>query len=455
LAGYLREEGLTLLRSSIVSIGIKALSLVLVMIVAVILARRMGATEYGRLSYIQSIAFVLSAVSTLGLRDGANRIVARYAARGQRVLLGRFILFGIFLISVVSIVLVSIVYQTILHTGGGASTSAFPLAAVSGVVVTLAVLSFLAPTVIALGAPVLSFVLESIGPKLVLLIIVLPFLIGTTELRAERVLDLTILGNLVPILALGFFAFIRFRLPIDRPKRLSTAAKSGRAWLSISLPMLTSPVVSFVFSETAIILLGNYAAPADVALYQIARRLAELTAMCSGVAIYLSLPSLAKHYTLRRYDQLQRTVDITNVLSLLPSAGITLALIIGGHTFLRVFGPDFPAAYTVTILIAGGRLADQMFGPVLEVLLMTGQQAVAGRLNIVYGLANIGLNLVLIPQWGLLGAAAATAVATVLWKANLYVILRRRTPIETCLILALALRIRHHISARRHIADRL
>ena len=61
------------------------------------------------------------------------------------------------------------------------------------------------------------------------------------------------------------------------------------------------------------IVLGAYAEPAAVAFYQVARRVSELAIVCGAVAIYIALPKIARYYTLRRYDELQHTVDIANI----------------------------------------------------------------------------------------------------------------------------------------------
>jgi O-antigen/teichoic acid export membrane protein len=76
-------------------------------------------------------------------------------------------------------------------------------------------------------------------------------------------------------------------------------------------------------------------------------------------------------------------------------------------------------------------MAKALTGPVEGLLSVTGHHDwVAGTMG-VGALANIILNIVLIPRWGILGAAAATSVsiaATVVW---MYILARRRLGIDT------------------------
>jgi O-antigen/teichoic acid export membrane protein len=80
------------------------------------------------------------------------------------------------------------------------------------------------------------------------------------------------------------------------------------------------------------------------------------------------------------------------------------------------------------------RLVSVLFGPASDLLLMTGHHRLLGKVNLVCALLNIALNLVLIPPFGIVGAATATSIALVSWSAWLYQLSRRDTAIETCLI---------------------
>jgi O-antigen/teichoic acid export membrane protein len=213
--------------------------------------------------------------------------------------------------------------------------------------------------------------------------------------------------------------------------------------------MMTSPVIAMVFSETSMMVLGAYAEPAEVAFYQVARRVSELAIVCGAVAIYIALPKIARYYTLRRYDELQHTVDIANILTIISSISVTLILIFEGDKLLLVFGPDFSGAYAATLILTVGRAVDQLFGPALEILFMTGQQVTATWINVIYGVLSISLSFALIPHYGQIGAAFATVSIGLLWKLNLYLIVRQRCRVEPCLLIALASRGQYAFSARR------
>ena len=79
---------------------------------------------------------------------------------------------------------------------------------------------------------------------------------------------------------------------------------------------------------------------------------------------------------------------------------------------LWLFGEAFTVAYPVMFVLMIGLLVKASFGPVEYMLSMAGEErACAGALAIAVA-GNITLNLVLIPPYGIMGAAAATAIST-------------------------------------------
>ena len=86
-----------------------------------------------------------------------------------------------------------------------------------------------------------------------------------------------------------------------------------------------------------------------------------------------------------------------------------------------MFGAEFEAGAASLVILAVGRLVSSMTGPVGSVLSVTGHQ----RINLaVYGAAaglQLMLDLILIPQYGIVGAAVASTVAMVAWNAVLYI----------------------------------
>ena len=54
----------------------------------------------------------------------------------------------------------------------------------------------------------------------------------------------------------------------------------------------------------------------------------------------------------------------------------------------------------------------------MYVLNMTGYERISNRILWTTALVNVGLNLLAIPRWGIVGAAMATAVSLAIWNVG-------------------------------------
>ncbi|MBS1270306.1 MAG: hypothetical protein MAG794_01261 [Gammaproteobacteria bacterium] len=106
-----------------------------------------------------------------------------------------------------------------------------------------------------------------------------------------------------------------------------------------------------------------------------------------------------------------------------------------GKLLLSIFGGDFTAGYTSLTILAAGQLFNALTGSVGSTMMMTGHQQPAAWLMIQAALLNGVLNLLLIPHFGIEGAAFATAVATVAWNIRLYHFIRHEIGLDTSLVI--------------------
>lgn len=89
---------------------------------------------------------------------------------------------------------------------------------------------------------------------------------------------------------------------------------------------------------------------------------------------------------------------------------IILILIIEGKYILKYFyGPEFTAGYVVVVILTIGQMIKAGAGLIGVILQMTGEHKVYMKVNIIFGILNIILNILLVPRYGMTGAAAATA----------------------------------------------
>jgi len=159
------------------------------------------------------------------------------------------------------------------------------------------------------------------------------------------------------------------------------------------------------------LLLGALRKPTEVAVYGLVVRLLTANAAILLAVVQILGPFAAQLVERRDVEGLRRVLQTaTRWVTMLSGPFLALLLLLGTRLVTALHQPGVMARHAVPILCAAF-LVDAMTGPVAQVLTMSGRPAL-NFANNAGGLAvNIALNLLLIPRFGIDGAAIAWAVA--------------------------------------------
>lgn len=144
----------------------------------------------------------------------------------------------------------------------------------------------------------------------------------------------------------------------------------------------------------------------------------------------IAAPLIAELYSTGKQEQLQRIVTLSTRLASLFSIIAALLLVVFGDTVLGIYGDQFVQGYNALLILIAGQIINAFSGSSGLVLVMTGHQKSAARIAGVSTLANILLNLALIPRYGITGAAIATSASIALWNLWMLYDVKRRLGIN-------------------------
>ena len=105
---------------------------------------------------------------------------------------------------------------------------------------------------------------------------------------------------------------------------------------------------------------------------------------------------------------------------------LAMGLLLFAGVVLSAFGDRFVSGQTALRILCLGVLIGAFAGSVSYLLVMTGHHREAARVTGGIALLNAILNALMIPRFGIAGAAYATAVSTAVWKVCLLVLVKRR-----------------------------
>jgi O-antigen/teichoic acid export membrane protein len=193
-----------------------------------------------------------------------------------------------------------------------------------------------------------------------------------------------------------------------------------RQILSISLPMLMTATMSFVIGQTGVIMLGMFRPEADVGYYSIAVHLASLTTFVLSAINTMAAPKFSELFHTGKIDELFYVARKSTKLIFWTTTPILVFLILLGKPLLTIlYGPEFSVAYWAMFFLVLGQFVNSISGSTGYFMNMTGHQNIFRNVMLITALLNVTLNLVLIPQFGIIGAALTAMFCYVLWNSLL------------------------------------
>ena len=402
------EHLASVLRGAASVLAIRVAGAAITYVSMVLLARWMGAFEFGIYAYVWTWVILIGTMAPLGLNTSILRFVPEYTARARW---GR--LWGL-----------------LLHTHLIVAAAAVAVSLASGVVLLAATPwlepYYVLPFMVALMAMPLYAMMDmqegtSRAFGWVSLAYVVPYVMRPLLLLAG--VGILVLAGLAPDAVAALSAMTLACLiglatqAVILVRRIRRTVPSARVrshtgyWLRISAPMLMFEGAYLLMASTDIMMLGQIESPDAVAVYFATARTASLIGFVYFATTARAVPTFSEIHATGDRRQLQSFLDGLNRMSFWPTFVGALALFAAGPFVLALFGADFESGYLILVILAIGYIARCTVGPLEYLLSMTGKQMVATRIICLSAVGNVGLNALLIPVLGTPGAALATVIA--------------------------------------------
>lgn len=387
--GQKAGEALGMAKASIAPMGMRALGTVLGFLVSVMIGRRLGDEILG--SY--------------AVGSGAMLLGASVARLGQDIELTRFI------------------------AAAGASSGATPWGAVCGVLLAvgrnglgLALLGSAFAVAAGLGATVIVGVLAIPGVAVVGALAGVARGLNRPSLAVSLDAVVVPLGTLPMVLLAGdsvaalaghgavwtTTAVVGLLLVYRHEGAAST---SIRSLLRVGGPLAGLAALNIALAATDVVLVNFLRGSAQAGHYTAAARLAFISTSVLVVANAVLQPRIAALWHLGQRDVLRRLLGTATGLLAAVAVVVSVTLTLGARPLLLIFGGEFEAAVAPLRVLAIGQFVMLASGPVGAVLLMTGHAHRQIEATVVAVFVNIVADIILIPRYGVMGAAVATALA--------------------------------------------
>ncbi len=380
--------------------SVAGFSTLLLAVLLVIAGRLLGDAEYGKFTFALALAMIFETVIDFGLKEITTREVARNRSAARELVAQTFGL-KLVLAAVASIGLV--VAANLSRPEPDVRLACYLLGAASILRSYLLTLRYTLQGIERFG---LDGIVVGVD-RLLLLVLGVGALAGGFGLfgLAIAFVGARVISLLVAcVLAAGQIG--TFHPAFDRSR-----------WLALqhrALPFGAFVVVLYLYSYADTVMLGVLRDDTETGLYNAAYRIYEGLASVGQVLQTVLIPRLSHHYATSRvaHGRLARGGLVVGGALALPAA--TLGVALAAPIVTLLFGATFGAASGVLQLLAVGLVAVFPLCALHAVALSVGAAGWLLRTAVVGCTLNIGLNLVLIPRFGMHGAAAATVAGETL-----------------------------------------
>jgi O-antigen/teichoic acid export membrane protein len=186
---------------------------------------------------------------------------------------------------------------------------------------------------------------------------------------------------------------------------------SARSFWRFNAPRALAVTAQIIVQRLDIVLVGILRGPTEAAIYTAATRFL-VVGQLGNIAISMAAqPQFTELFAMgarHRVSALYRATTVWVILLMWP---LYLLIMVNGAQFLAIFGHAYKAGNTVLIILALSMLLSTACGQVDVVLITAGRSSWSLVNGLVTMAVNVALDLILIPHYGITGAAIAWAAA--------------------------------------------
>lgn len=214
----------------------------------------------------------------------------------------------------------------------------------------------------------------------------------------------------------------------------ASAERDWKTWRGPLLPLWGASLLYAMVQQLDVVVVGTLVGPTEAGAYFAAQKTASLLGLVMIAAGLVAAPLMAGAYQAGRKDELQRICRMIGLaIAVTTLLGFCVLALIGAP-LLAIFDPTYDAAYPILMVLALGYSIDALAGPSAYLMQMTSLEGPYLRLMAIVYAFVLALQFFLVPKYGVLAAASASAAGVCLWNVIAIRLLRSRIGIDPSIL---------------------
>lgn len=413
--GRLEPLWFRLAQDTVWVIVLKSVSMGLIFLQSIFLARLLGVKEFGLYAFAMSLAGLLSGPATFGFPQLLVREIAAYKVKGEWGLAWGLIRFSQRTAFLVSLALMLMVGFGLWIFSDSVSQQVFIASALALLTLPPSVLLHLQGSALrGFGSILLGEAVNGVLHSVCFILFLGgAWLFVPAYLSASLALSLQVIGAdvslLIGSLLLSRYASKRVLVSPNEPEQINTI------WMRSALWLVFMALLNLMPQYGGPLVLGAIKGTEEVGLYKIAYQAASFIPFGFSAVSVVIEPMISQFYAQRDLLRLRRLVIVSTVISVVMALPFVLLFTIGGPWFLKVvFGDSYLSSGKALAVLAVAFVVQAAIGPTWHALLMSGYEQILTKISILVTLTYVLASLLLIPLIGVVGAAVSMLIYFIL-----------------------------------------
>lgn len=404
----------------------------IIFLVQALIARIWGAELLGEYLIVIATVNLIAVVMPLGFHTVGTYFAAEYRARGERQQFVRFMTrsYGHVVAALVLLLLVGHPLLDLL--GQGDSVLAQHFIPVSLLAFATAMVYVNGALLVGLKRPFAGFFADTMFRPIVVIAAFLVTMGFAVPAEGFSVMLWAIAAGYVAI-ALVHFGFVITslnRIEDTVPLRPAEAAR----WWRFALPWVLISLATDFFFDIDLLLLSHTLSREELAIFGVCTRLFSLISFGVAAVYAVTMPDMFESEAKADREAFKRKVGDANFVASIISVVLFGGMSVAAPLLLMLFGPSFSAGAAPLAVLCLALVVRSVMGPA-SLVLSIHDRPYSSLPFVALGIGSLMLcNWLLVPRFGLMGAALSAIIAITIWSVGLWWIALRTAHMDVSIM---------------------
>jgi O-antigen/teichoic acid export membrane protein len=390
---------------------------------AIFITNKFGAFVFGQYVTALLIVEILGIISRLGIDTALVRFISRYVHKGASRLINK-----LFFKSIAIVTLSAVIFNLLLlffsdYVADFMNLDEEYLLIVSFSFIPLVLFHMNTQAIRGLKKMMSFSFLNNVAITLFTFIIIIVLVAFSFS---EKLPIYAYVMSVFVMTISSYFLWFYHRSKIDDSEHNNSESElSTKALFKVSVPLLLGQSMMLIMGKVDLFMLANMTSSDQVGIYNIALKLSMLAYMGLMAVNSIAAPKFSEIHSSGNVDALKKIVQQSTKTIFWVTLPVIILFLAFPKSILSVFGEEFKLAAMALIILSVSKMFSAISGSVGTFLQMVGKQNVFQNILIFTAIINIALNYVLIPSYGIDGAAFASALSGVIWNVLMIIYIKK------------------------------